>query len=391
MNKKNYALSICALLALAACSVVTESSGGDKSAARSSSAVSSAVCVSPSSNERDFLKTIKMGHYIYTWLDECGERRFYTAEGTSGDGSFRLTNPLTVRFRGEEREFSLSTKELHEIIHRHYVPTLDVFAVFEIPSLVDERAADEFEEHPVSFLSKDRSIYEELGIVESYDFVGGPGYDRLPEDGELSGGKVKSKADLAKYDAIYFDKYAVVNTAAKSHIYTLNGDGVASYESASLRYFDADRADEAVGLDFAGLVKLFGAPSYASGDLSVDYNIGKTMGYRFTFKRENNILIVESSEEIYAYLAMIDEGSARRVSASIFDGARDYQSINTIIRKYGRPTNYIDTTRAFGYILEDGSYATCRSMPWNETFDRGQLGYLVWDFKIQKEMPDRWN
>jgi hypothetical protein len=166
---------------------------------------------------------------------------------------------------------------------------------------------------------------------------------------------------------------------------------VASYENASLKYFYIDRADEAIGLDFIGLVKLFGAPSYASGDLSVDYDVGERTSWRFTFKRVNDSLVVDRKEEKRSYYGMIDEGSARRVSASIFDGARDYQSINTIIRRYGRPTNYIGTSRAFGYILEDGSYATCRSMPWNEVYDRGQMGYLVWDFKIQKEMPSDWH
>ncbi len=33
----------------------------------------------------------------------------------------------------------------------------------------------------------------------------------------------------------------------------------------------------------------------------------------------------------------------------------------------------------------------CRSMPWNEVYDRGQMGYLVWDFEIQKEMPSDWH
>ena len=86
-------------------------------------------------------------------------------------------------------------------------------------------------------------------------------------------------------------------------------------------------------------------------------------------------------------------GYSDEAKTSMIDKGLNYMTMDlenrngTIPNPVGSTLNTENSTR----FLEDGSYATCRSMPWNEVYDRGQMGYLVWDFKIQKEMPSDWH
>ena len=349
------------------------------------------VCEADYVHPDDFIAYASRGSNIYTWIDDCGERRFNIQDTNPTDQDFFLAQPNGMKYHGTDFTLSFSLEEMRNYLDSTAKDRPDnYYVMYEIPAHLDEQTYLEMQEHPLSFHAKDEEIYDRLGISDSYEFLYSLGYASFPKSSELGLDKITKKADLEEYDTLFFGGYALLNAGDSIHLYSVSEGSVSTHEILPFRFFPEDPDDYETlsvnaGRPFFDFVKDYGMPSYAIDDLTVDYNVGNSglWAVRCHLRKENNILYIDSFETLNAMRAIIDEGPKRIVDDMVIADGYSHCSLNRLIRKYGRPTHIKDETLfgRFGYALDNGESVDFALAPIGCEFDHGYSGQLIYDFR----------
>jgi len=222
-------------------SLSLSSTSNSKERSSSKGKSSKNVCEADYVHPDDFIAYASRGSNIYTWIDDCGERRFNIQDTNPTDVDFHLFQPDGMNYQGTDFTLSFSLEEMRNYLASTAKGRWDhYYVVYEIPAHLDEQTYLEMQEHPLSFHMKDEEIYERLGIYDSYEFLYSLGYTSLPKSSELGLDKITKKADLERYDTLFFGDYAMVNDGDSIHIYTLSGPSVSTHEKIPFRFFPQD-------------------------------------------------------------------------------------------------------------------------------------------------------
>ena len=360
---------VTAPLLLCACSF---GGGNDTSSWSSVSDESLVVCsksTSLSNSERERLD-LMAGNYVYCWKDGCEAYKCVSLKATLGD-NFPLLSSLIEAQSG----LSCSLEDMAAILSTKTGSSGLVNAVFEISAHMDESSYAAFAACPYTYICQDHEVYTKLGLQETYEYGIDCGYvfedgrKGLPQDSDIS------RAALKEFDALFFGDYAVVTLGAVNHLFTFSSEMLSSHEEIPFVLFDGGKANEAVGLDFKGLIQKYGCPAFLSEDNQegVDYIYGNR-AYRFAFSAN----AVSAVSELSINSALVVEDENKMLSASDASAFPSKASIGTIIKKFGKPTfGFNRSVPSFAYRLENGKYLKFLMVSYSCRFDYLQRGFYV--------------
>ncbi len=331
-----------------------------------------AICDRSSSladSERERL-SLMAGNYVYCWKDECGTYKCVSFKATLNDDL-----PSLSRLTEAQAGLSCSLEDMAGIYSSKTGSDALVNAVFEIDAHMDEDSYAAFVACPYAHFCQDHEVYTKLGLQETYEYgldcgyVFEAGQKRLPKDNDIG------RAALKEFDALFFCDYAVVTLGAVNHLFTFSGEMLSSHEEIPFVLFDGGKANEAVGLDFKGLIQKYGSPAFLSenGQEGVDYIYGNR-AYRFLFSAN----AVSAVSELSINSALVGEDENKMLSASDASSFPSKASIGTIIKRFGKPTFDLKTSvPSFAYRLENGKYLKFLMVSYSCRFDYLQRGFYV--------------
>ncbi len=360
---------VTAPLLLCACSF---GGGNDTSSSSSVSDESLVVCnksTSLSNPERERLD-LMAGNYVYCWKDGCEAYKCVSLKATLGD-NFPLLSSLIEAQSG----LSCSLEDMAAILSTKTGSSGLVNAVFEISAHMDESSYAAFAACPYTFFCQNHEVYTRLGLQETYEYGIDCGYvfedgrKGLPQDGEIS------RAALKELDALFFGDYVLVTLAEVNHLFAFNGEELSIHEEIPFVLFDGSKVNEAIGLDFKGLVRKYGCPAFLSenNQEGVDYIYG-TRAFRFLFTSGK----VSSVSELSLYSALVAKDKNKVISVSDVSSFPVKASIASIIKRFGRPTFELGTSvPGFAYRLDSGKFLKFLMVGYSCKFDYLQRGFYV--------------
>ena len=319
---------------LSACTV---GFGGESSKAPSKSRSSSShVCVDgdyESSYRYNPLEKV-FGNKIYFWRNSCGEMRSIALDGCVNE-NYKLIDFLCTAQSIGGYTFSEMKKK---IMSQRFL-SLDSYFVFEISSHFDESELREFERYPYPFLCTDESIYESLGIQESYSWISKNGLlfrDKavyLPPDDQID------ISYLNNLDAFVCGDYAAISVRDVNHVFHFKNGRVDSHRQCPFVFFDPAKVEDAPGLDFDGVIEKFGVPSFVvdEGSTDFEYCYSWRLFYRFEFAPISEGGCCKAVQKLGIDKTLFIGDKSEPIDRALINESLLLTPLDSLIRRFGKP------------------------------------------------------
>ena len=388
MKKKlfrNFAISIVLSLISCSCDQSSSSSAGNSAFSANSSEI---TCKGETTNP-DFLQAFERlgGLNIYCWRNKCGNYRFRPSEFSLGEKD----KPDFGWVDYAQTIASCSSNEMAAIIAKLNNIDKGSYSVFEIPNDLDETAFAKIKEYPYRYICRDKGIYSNLGIEESYGAANNCGYFTdfagldLPEDASLTKGAVSELGGLL------WNEFGIITIEDKIHFLRFAGNSISEHRVLDFMFFNPDKLVTLSGKGLLEVVSTLGSPSFVaedSGDLCYLYG-DKVWSIRLGCDGADWAVTEWDSNLIQR--GIVNGNGAASLDDSLALAIKENLPLPDLIRKFGRPTEMAKTNLLkAAYRLSSGGYLWFDLYYYQCGFDYLERSAYVHAPTIVSDLPTWW-